>query len=68
MRLKLRPGVAGKAKIQIQGRGVHLDLAPLPATQPVTVQLKSSDGTCWNAVYAVPAQKNDGLQFRDKAE
>jgi hypothetical protein len=68
VRLKLRPGAAGKAKIQIQGRGVHLDLAPLPATQPVTVQLKSSDGTCWDAVYAVPAQKNDGLQFRDKAE
>jgi len=68
VRLKLRPGTAGKAKIQIQGRGVHLDLAPLPATQPVTVQLKSSDGTCWDAVYAVPASKNDGLQFRDKAE
>jgi len=52
----------------LQGRGVHLGLAPLPATQPVTVQLKNSDGACWDAVYSAPAQKNDGTQLRDKSD
>ncbi len=68
VRLKLREGAAGKAKIQVQGRGVHLDLASLPATQPVTVQLKQSDGTCWDAVYSAPAQRDDATQFRDRAD
>jgi hypothetical protein len=68
VRLKLRPGADGHAKIQLQGRGVHLDLQPLPAAQPVTVQLKSSDGTCWDAVFSTPAQRDDGMQFRDKSD
>jgi hypothetical protein len=68
VRLKLRPGLAGTAKIHLQGRGVHLGLAPLPATQPVTVQLRNSDGTCWDAVYSAPAQRNDGALFRDKSD
>jgi hypothetical protein len=68
VRLKLRAGVAGKAKIQLQGRGVHLGLASLPAAQPVTVQLKHGDGTCWEAVYDAPAQRNDAVQFKDRAD
>jgi hypothetical protein len=68
VRLKLREGAAGQAKIQVQGRGVHLDLASLPAGQPVTVQLKQSDGTCWEAVYSAPAQRDDTTQFRDRAD
>jgi hypothetical protein len=68
VRLKLRPDPAGKAKVQLQGRGVALDLAPLPAAQPVTVQLKSSEGRCWEAVYGAPARRNDTAQLRDKAD
>jgi hypothetical protein len=68
VRLKLRPGPAGKAKIQLQGRGVALELAPLPVIQPVTVQLKSSTGACWDAVYSTPAQRDDTTQFTDKAD
>jgi hypothetical protein len=68
VRLKLRAGAAGQAKIQVQGRGAHLGLASLPAAQPVTVQLKQSDGTCWEAVYSAPAQRDDTTQFRDRAD
>ena len=68
VRLRLRPGPAGKAQIQLKGRGVHLDLAPLPAAQPVTVQLRSSEGLCWDAVYGAPPQRNDAKQLRDKAD
>jgi hypothetical protein len=68
VRLKLRAGPAGKARIQLQGRGVHVGLAPLPATQPVTVQLKNGEGGCWDAVYSTPAQKNDATQLRDKSD
>ena len=66
--MKLRAGAAGQAKIQVQGRGVHLDLASLPASQPVTVQLKQRDGTCWEAVYSAPAPRDDTTQFRDRSD
>jgi len=68
VKLALRPGVAGKAKIILHGRGVQLDLAPLPASEPVTVQLKSSTGTCWEAVYSAPARRNDVGMFLDKSD
>jgi hypothetical protein len=66
--LSLREGTAGKARIVLRGRGVHLGLEPLPATQPVTVQLENSDGLCWEALYTAPARKNDGWTFADKAD
>ena len=68
VKLTLREGPAGKAKILLRGRGVHLGLDPLPAAQPVTVQLKNSTGTCWEAKYTVPARKNDAGMFKDKAD
>jgi hypothetical protein len=68
VRLSLRAGLAGKARIVLQGRGVHLDLAPLPAAQPVRVQLKNSEGTCWEATYTAPATRNDPGRFQDKSD
>jgi hypothetical protein len=68
VRLKLRPGVGGRAKLQLDGRGVHLDLQPLPLAQAVTVQLKNADGTCWESVYGAPALRDDASQFRDKPD
>ena len=35
---------------------------------PVTVQLQSSNGNCWQAVYSTPFTKNDGVTFKDKAD
>ena len=64
----LKEGIDGKAKILVKGKGVNLPLPTLPLTQPVTVQLRSRDGGCWEAVYGAPATKNDATQFKDKAD
>jgi hypothetical protein len=69
--IALKAGIAGKAKIQVKGKGVNL---PMPAlatlTSPLTVELKAAAAaTCWSARYAFPpAVKNDGVQFKDKAD
>ena len=68
VRVTLVPGAGGRAKILAQGRGVHLDLGPLPAAQPVTVQVKSSDGICWEADYGAPATRNDSGRFQDRSD
>jgi hypothetical protein len=68
VKLSLRAGIGGKARIVLRGRGVHLGLDPLPATQPVTVQLENGEGICWEARYAAPAGKNDARSFADKAD
>lgn len=57
---------AGKAKIAVAGKGAKLDMPALPiAALPVTVQLKSSSGVCWEAVYSA-SSKNDAVQFKAK--
>jgi len=68
LRLTLRANGAGKAAIAVRGRGLLLDLAALPADQPLTVQLKNSDGICWEAVYSAPAKQNDTARFRDRSD
>jgi hypothetical protein len=68
VRLSLRPGIAGKTRIVLQGRGVHLDLEPLPAAQPIRVQLKNGEGICWEATYSTPAKRNDPARFQDKSD
>jgi len=67
--LQLKAGVpAGKAKIQLKGKGGGLALPiPLAITPPVTVQLRASNGTCWGATYSSPS-KNDPAAFAAKAD
>lgn len=69
--LQLSEGAAGKAKIQVKGKGLALpdvDLSML--TSPLTVQLKpASGGVCFGATYSFPpVLKNDGVTFKDKAD
>jgi hypothetical protein len=66
VRLRLKEGPDGKARIVAQGHGPTIDLAPLPATQPVLVQIKNSNGKCWEATYSAPARRNTPGQFSDK--
>jgi hypothetical protein len=70
--MKLQEGlVAGKAQIQVKGKGALLDDPAFPLAQPITVQLFNGDGVCWEATYGAPAQKNVGppkAQFKDKAD
>ena len=66
--LTLKAGTTGKAKIQVKGSGVNLPMPTLPLGLPVRVQLKNSDGTCWEASFGAPAVKNDAGQYKDKAD
>ena len=68
MSLRLRPGPDGKAEIVARGTGVALDLSPLPAGQPVTVQLKNNEGKCWEATYSAPANANGPGKFVDRSD
>ena len=58
----------GKAKVQVQGGGLALDLPDLPLTLPVTVQLIVHTGmsqACWTAEY-VTAKTNLADKFNAK--
>ena len=50
-KITLRAGADRRAKIVVKGAGSMLDVASLPAGLPVTVQLKASNGKCWDAPY-----------------
>ena len=63
----LKSGEATKTKIVVKGKGDLLPMPILPLTPPVTVQLKSETGVCWEARYST-AQKNLAEQFRAKAD
>ena len=66
-KLTLSAGVVGKAKLAAQAKGHNLVLPGLPLALPVTVQLKSTAGVCWEARYSTAA-KNDPGQFKAKAD
>ena len=61
--------IDGTAKITVKGKGGNL-LIPnlLGLVQPVLVQLRNSNGLCWEAVYSAPATKQTADQFKDKAD
>lgn len=66
--MKLKMGVAGKAKVQAAGKGDLLPLPALPLTPPVTVQLVIQDGattTCWQTTYTT-SKANTGVLFNAK--
>lgn len=63
----LKPGEDGKAKIQVQGKDSRLRMPALGFTLPVTVQLQSESGVCWEAHYGA-AKKNDAEELKAKAD
>jgi arylsulfatase A-like enzyme len=51
-RIRVKSGATGKTRASAEGHGPNLVLQPLQSiAMPVAVQLKSSEGTCWSAVY-----------------
>ena len=66
--LNLKMGATGKAKIQVKGAKDNLPMPTLPLTLPVRVQLKNSNGVCWEANYSAPAVKNLSNIYKDKAD
>jgi cysteine-rich repeat protein len=64
MRVRLKPGAEGKARVIVGGRGAALSLPELPLAPPVTVQLQASSGECWTATYQAFITKNADGRFR----
>jgi uncharacterized delta-60 repeat protein len=67
--LRVRSGDAGRVSLVAKGKGDHLTLPALPLPLPAVVQLRTSDGTCWESTFsAAGAIRNDGTQFRGKSD
>jgi hypothetical protein len=68
-RIQLRIGADGKAKILVRGKGGSLSMPVLSAlAQPLRMQLRSSDGPCWEALYSAPPRKSSTGIFSDRAD
>jgi polyhydroxybutyrate depolymerase len=53
LKMSLKAGGTGRARIAVKGKGTHLLLPALPLGLPVRVQLLREDtGTCWEAATA----------------
>ena len=66
MRLILREGADGKARITLRGEGVDLRLPQLGLLAPVVVRLQTSDGEqrrCREATYSGSIPSNDEKRF-----
>lgn len=67
--IQFKVGADGKAKVLVQGKGGDLGMPALDAlVQPLRVQLRSSDGRCWEAVYSAPPKKGASAIFSDRAD
>lgn len=70
----LKAGFVDKAKLQVKGKGLKLEMPPAIGSQylaqdpAVTVQLVNSVGFCWQATYSAPAQRNQPGMFEDRAD
>ncbi len=68
-KLNLKAGGNTKAQIKLDARGANLGLPDLSTlAQPVTVQIKNSNGTCWEAIYGAPPRYQSSTIFNDKAD
>jgi hypothetical protein len=63
-KLQMKAAEAGKASVQLRGKGVNLPDVTLPLTTPLTAQLVNANGTCWSATYAGPASKSEPDFFK----
>ena len=66
-RVLLKAGPTGATKLFVQGRGPRLPHPALPLTPPVTAQLSTGGGACWDAVYTKPIT-NDAANFKAKSD
>lgn len=65
--IQLKLGADGKAKVLVQGKGVDLRMPALETlVQPLRVQLRNSEGPCWEAVYTAPPRKGAARIFSDR--
>ncbi|HYB98708.1 MAG TPA: hypothetical protein VEC57_06185 [Candidatus Limnocylindrales bacterium] len=63
-KLTLKAGEDAQARMVVSGEGDNLALPDLPVNAfPLTVQLQSSDGPCWEAVFGW-ARRNDSVRLQ----
>jgi hypothetical protein len=68
-KLVLRATTGPIADLKAVGRGPTLFLPPLPLpNQTVTVQLRRSDGGCWESLFQPPFKRNLSDSFKAKSE
>ncbi|MEO8604726.1 MAG: hypothetical protein ABI629_19310 [bacterium] len=70
--IKLGAGSAGRAKIQVKGKGPHLSGRPsaLPApplAAPLRVQLQSQSGACWESTHS-QSSVNRATLYKSKSD
>jgi cysteine-rich repeat protein len=70
VRLLLRTGSSGAARIVIRGKGAFLPEPRLPPAQDpeVVVQVHNTEGVCWEARYSTPALQSETDRFRDRSD
>ncbi|MDX2167932.1 MAG: FG-GAP-like repeat-containing protein [Deltaproteobacteria bacterium] len=70
LKVQLRAGSAGQAKIGYIGRGTSLSMPNVSALSgPIDVQLiHAADATCWGATFSAPFKQNDGVTFKDVSD
>ena len=72
--MSLIPGAAGKAKVVVTARGPALSQRPFgvptpPLSLPLTVQLQSTNGQCWESSYSrTGVKKNTNETFTGVAD
>jgi hypothetical protein len=65
IKLLLKAGLSGRAKVQATAKGSHLETPALPLTLPITAQLVIGDGVssaCWQTTFST-ATINDGARL-----
>jgi cysteine-rich repeat protein/parallel beta-helix repeat protein len=69
-KLLVKTGSVGKARITLLAKGQHLSVPVLPLVQSpaLVVQMVSSAGACWEAVYSGPALASGPVIFKDKSD
>jgi ELWxxDGT repeat protein/cysteine-rich repeat protein len=67
LKVRLKAGVAGTAKISVSGKGTNLPALALPLNPAVTVQLHNGAGECWGAGFSTPAT-NGSMKFTAKSD
>jgi hypothetical protein len=65
--IAVRPRPAPSSSIKLRAKGRPIPLPDMPLTPPVTVQLQSATGRCWEAIFGTPLV-NDDVRFKSRAD
>jgi len=60
----LKPGIDGKAKLAVNGKGDRLLVPPAqaqPLSVPLRVQLQRRDGGCWESTFSTTGIKKNEI-------